>query len=410
MPYPPTPQEPLVETLHDTEVSDPYRWLEAADDPRVQAWTDAQNAHTRGILEALPEREALRARLTELFSIGTLTPPTARRLPSGDWRYFHLRRQGDQSQPILYRRDGVRGEDHLLIDPAAFSDDGTSALDWWSPSPDGKLLVYGISRNGDEKSTLRIRDVEAGTDLPDEIPHTRYTSIAWLPDGSGFYYTRYPEPGTVPPGEEDYWRKAYFHRLGDPWRDDPEVFGSGRAREDMVSLSLSPDGRWLAVGAYVGWTRNDLYLLDRTAPETGFVPVVENLDALFLPDVQNDAVYLRTNLDAPRYRIFRVEPARPEQEHWTEIVPEGEDVLDGHGVVGGRLVCEYLRNAASALEIRTLTGQREREVALPAIGSLAGWGGEWDGDELFYGFVSFTHAPSVYRHTVSSGTGELWDR
>ena len=410
MHYPPTPPEPLVETLHDTEVADPYRWLEDADSPRVQEWTDRQNEFTQQVLEANPEREALRARLTELFSIGTLLPPGPRRRPDGSWRYFYQRREGNQNQPILYWRDGVHGADHLLIDPAAFSEDGTSALDWWLPSPDGSLLVYGISHHGDEKSTLRIRVVDTGEELPDEIPHTRYASIAWLPDGSGFYYTRYPEPGTVPAGEEDYWRKAYFHHLGDDWRADPEVFGAGRAREEMLSLAISPEGRWLAVSAYLGWSRSDVYLLDRTAPEAGFVPVAEGMDALFLPDPQPDALYLRTNLHAPRYRIVRVDPQQPQPELWTELVPEGEGVLDNHGIVGGRLVCEYLRNASSALEVRSLTGEHVCDVTLPAIGSLAGWGGEWDGDELFFGFVSFTHAPSVYRHVLSSGSTELWDR
>jgi prolyl oligopeptidase len=410
MNYPETRTEPLVETLHEVEVPDPYRWLEAAEDPPVQAWTEAQNALTRAALEAVPGRDMLRARLTELLSMGTLTAPRVRRRPDGGYRYFYLRREGSQNQPILYRRDHLRGEDHLLVDPASFSEDGTSALDWWYPSPDGRLLAYGISLSGSEESTLRIRDVETGEELPDEIPYTRYASLAWLPDGSGFYYTRYPEPGSVPAGEENYWRKAFFHPLGGAWREDPEVFGEGRAREEMLSVALSPDGRWLAVSVHEGWAKNDLYLLDRQQPGAGFVPVIEGVEALFLPEVQNDALYLRTNLNAPRYRILRVDPEHPERERWTEIVSETRDVLDGHDVVGGHLVCEYLRNASSTLQLRALDGTPVREVPLPAIGTVAGWGGEWDGDELLFGFTSFTYAPSVFRHEISSGDTELWDR
>lgn len=410
MNYPETRTEPLVETLHGVEVPDPYRWLEAAEDPPVQAWTEAQNALIRATLEAVPGRDALRARLTELLSIGTLTAPRIRRRPDGGYRYFYLRREGSQNQPILYRREHLRGEDHLLVDPASFSEDGTSALDWWYPSPDGRLLAYGISLSGSEESTLRIRDVESGEELPDQIPYTRYASLAWLPDGSGFYYTRYPEPGSVPPGEENYWRKAFFHPLGGAWREDPEVFGEGRAREEMLSVALSPDGRWLAVSVHEGWAKNDLYLLDRQQPGAGFVPVVEGVEALFLPEVQNDALYLRTNLEAPRYRILRVDPEHPERERWTEIVSETRDVLDGHDVVGGHLVCEYLRNASSTLQLRALDGTPIREVPLPAIGTVAGWGGEWDADELLFGFTSFTYAPSVFRHEISSGDTELWDR
>lgn len=411
MNYPETAVEPLVDVLHGVEVSDPYRWLEAGEEPRVQAWTEAQNAFTQEILAAVPGREALRARLTELLSMGSITAPLVRSRAEGGSRYFYLRREGSQNQPILYWRDGLRGEDHLLIDPASFTEDGTSALDWWYPSPDGRLLAYGISLNGSEQSTLRIRVVESGEDLPgEEIPHTRYASLAWLPDGSAFYYTRYPEPGSVPAGEENYWRKAFFHPLGQPWRDDPEVFGEGRAREEMLSLSLSPDGRWLAAGVHAGWAKSELYLLDRQAPNAAFVPVAAGVEALFYPDVQNDALYMRTNLDAPRYRIFRVDPEHPEREAWTEIVPETADVLDGHDVVGGHLVCEYLRNASSALQLRTLEGALVREIELPAIGTVAGWGGEWDGDELLFGFTSYTYAPSVFRHEISSGATELWDR
>lgn len=410
MNYPETAIDPIVDVLHGAEVPDPFRWLEASDDPRVQAWTDAQNALTRETLQAVPGREALRDRLTELLSMGVITAPRIRSQAEGGSRYFYQRREGTQNQPILYWRDGLRGSDHVLVDPSSFSEDGTSALDWWYPSPDGRLLAYGISQQGSEKSTLRVRVVETGEELPDEIPHTRYASLAWLPDAGGFYYTRYPEPGSVAPGEENYWRKAFFHALGTPWREDPEVFGEGRAREEMLSLALSPDGRWLAVSVQEGWARNDLYLLDRQASAAAFVPIAERMDALFLPEVQNHALYLRTNLDAPRYRIFHVDPEQPARDAWTEIVPETRDVLDGHDVVGGQLVCEYLRNASSALQLRALDGALLREIELPAIGTVAGWGGEWDGDELLFGFVSFTYAPSVFRHEISTGTTELWDR
>jgi prolyl oligopeptidase len=162
--------------------------------------------------------------------------------------------------------------------------------------------------------------------------------------------------------------------------------------------------------AHEGWAKNELYLLDRQAPEAAFVPVVEGVEALFLPEVQNHALYLRTNHEAPRYRIFRVDPEQPARDAWTEIVPETRDVLDGHDVVGGHLVCEYLRNASSALQLRTLDGTLVREIELPVIGTVAGWGGEWDGDELLFGFTSFTYAPSVFRHEVSTGVTELWDR
>lgn len=405
MKYPESRQEPIVDLHHGVEVPDPYRWLEDGESEEVRKWTEAQNRLTEEILDRLPGRERIRERLTELLSIGTLTRPAVRK-----GRYFYQRREGSQDQPVLYWREGVRGEERVLVDPAVYEADATSALDWWYPSPDGKLLAYGISRGGDEKSILAVRVVETGEDLPDRIPHTRYTSLAWLPDGSGFYYTRFPEPGSVAPGEEDYWKKVFFHPLGGDWREDPQVFGEGRAREDMPWVDLSPDGRWLVTGVSQGWSKSEVYLLDRQAPEQGFRTVVEGVDALFIPDTLNDRIYLRTNHEAPNYRVVLVDPDQPAPELWQEIIPESDEVLDGHAVVGGHLICDYLRRASSALKVHALDGSLVREVELPEIGSLAGWGGEWDGEELFYGFVSFTTAPAVYRHLVRTGETELWDR
>src|SRR5205085_130134 len=147
------------------------------------------------------------------------------------------------------------------------------ALDWWYPSRDGKLLAYGLSEGGTEQSTLHVLDVERGEELDaDRIPHTRAASLAWLPDDSGFYYTRYPVPGSVPPGEEAYHRHVYLHILGQDWHQDQEVFGVGRAREDWPNVELSHGGRWLIVEVEQGWVRSEVYALDREHSDTGFVP------------------------------------------------------------------------------------------------------------------------------------------
>jgi prolyl oligopeptidase len=403
--YPESHREQTVDVLHGVSVPDPYRWLEDSESPEVRAWTEAQNRLTQQRLGAMPERGEIARRLGELFSIGTITAPSVRK-----GRYFYLRREGTQSQPVLYWRQGLRGVERVLIDPATYETDATAALDWWYPSPDGVLVAYGISRHGDEKSTLAVRHVETGQDLDERILHTRFSSVAWLADGSGFYYTRYPEPGSVPPGDENYGRKAYFHALGTDPREDPLVFGADRAKEDMIGVSISPDGRWLCASVHQGWAKSEVYLLDRQAPERGFAPVVEGVEALFIPLVQNDRLYLRTNDEAPNYRLFSVDPEQPARERWTEIIPAGKEVLEGHRMVGGRLACSYLRNAAGALRVHGTDGTVVREVALPGLGTLAGWGGEWDADELFFGYVSFTTPPTVFRHSVSSGETELWER
>jgi len=383
-------------------VSDAYRWLEEADSPEVAAWTAAQGHFARLVLDALPGRDAVRARLDALFSIGTVSPPTLR-----GGRYFYQRREGAQEQPVLYRRDGPAGTDRVLVDPAALSPDATSALDWYYPSPDGRLLAYGVSEGGSEKSTLRVREVETGRDLPDVIPWTRACSLEWRPDGSGFFYTRYPERGRVPPGEEDYHRRVFEHSLGEDWRRDPLLFGEGRAPEDWTSIHLSPDGRFLAVSVSLGWTRTDVYLKDRVGGG-GFVPVVEGIDSLFGVTLRNDRLYLHTNHGAPRYRLVAADLKRPGPESWQDVIPEGPDVLEGALLVGQWILVLRLRDASSRLSLYDLRGRLQRELELPGIGTVEAMTGEWDGKEAFFGFSSFTTPPVVYRLALPEGPPAPW--
>src|SRR5205085_1308060 len=182
--------------------------------------------------------------------------------------YFYTKREGTQNQPILYVREGLRGGDRPLVDPNTLAKDGTIALDWWFPTRDGRLLAYGLSKNGSEQSTLYIRDVGTGTDLPDVIERTRYASLAWLPDASGFYYTRYPAVGSVPKGEENYHHHVFFHKLGTDSAKDLKVFGEGRPAEDMPSVALSPNGRWLVVTEHQGWAKAEVYLRDLQKPDS----------------------------------------------------------------------------------------------------------------------------------------------
>ena len=217
--YPDTPSHDVTEVLHGEAITDPYRWLEDGDAAETRRWTERQNALTEAHLSAVPGRERIRGRLEELLAIGVLSVPTPAR-----GRYFYLRREGRQDQPLLYWRQGVLGEDRVAVDPNALNPAGTTALDWYYPSQDGRLLAYGLSENGSEESVLHVLEVESGRHLPDRIPRMRAASLAWLPDASGFYYTRYPAPGEVPAGEEHYHRALYFHELGRDPEADPLVF------------------------------------------------------------------------------------------------------------------------------------------------------------------------------------------
>jgi prolyl oligopeptidase len=383
-------------------VPDAYRWLEETDSAEVAAWTAAQGRFARLVLDALPGRDAIRSRLASLFSIGTVSPPTVR-----GGRYFYQSREGAQEQPVLYVRSGSAGVDRVLLDPAALSPDATSALDWYYPSPDGRLLAYGLSEGGSEKSTLRVREVETGRDLPDVIPWTRACSLEWRPDASGFFYTRYPEPGRLPAGEEDYHRHVFEHALGEDWRRDARLFGDGREPEDWPSIHLSPDGRFLAVSVSRGWTRTDVYLKDR-ARGGDFVPVAEGIDSLFGVTLRNDRLYLHTNHGAPRYRLVAADPTRPGPESWEDLIPEGPEVLEGALLVGQWILVLRLRDASSRLALYDLRGRLQRELELPGIGTVEAMTGEWDGKEAFFGFSSFTTPSVVYRLALPEGPAERW--
>jgi prolyl oligopeptidase len=402
--YPDTRSTDLTEVMHGEEIADPYRWLEDGEAPETRLWTDRQNELTESYLAAVPAREQIRRRLGELLSIGVLGTPTPVR-----GRYFYLRREGRQNQPVLYWRHGLDGADRIAVDPNALNEAGTTALDWHYPSEDGLLLAYGLSENGSEESVLHLLDLEAGRHLPDRIPHMRSAALAWLPDASAFYYTRYPAQEEVPAGEEHYHRAIYLHRLGTDPSDDPLVYRPAQ-KEYWPGVSLSPDGRWLLIEVARTFDQTDLYVRD-LASGGPLVPVAENLPASFEGHIVHGRLFIRTNLDAPTYRLYAMDPEHPDRAAWREIVePRADAVLEGVTVAGHRLALTYLERASSRLRITDLEGRTVQEVPLPALGSLFGVGAEWDGQELFYGFSSYTVPPSVYRIDLTTGSSALWRR
>ncbi|HUO15836.1 MAG TPA: prolyl oligopeptidase family serine peptidase [Verrucomicrobiae bacterium] len=395
--------EPYEEDFHGTKIIDNYHWLEDANSPETQKWVHQENAYTRAILDPLSGRDAIHKRLTELLSIGIVTPPQI----AGHY-YFYTRREGMQNQPVLYVRergesggpDGVpkkdQGPERVLIDANMLAADGTIALDWFEPSYNGKYVAYGTSAGGSEMSTLHIIETKTGTILPDTIERTRAASVAWLHDNSGFYYTRYPQPGDVPSGEEMYNRHVFFHLLGSPVDTDDKIFGEGRDPEDWPSVSLSNDGNWLLINVSEGWTKSELYLMDlkKNTPPTS---LTSGKNFLYGADIYNGKVYITTDEDAPRYRVFVTDAGNYDREAWKEIIPQSDAVLQGVAVYGGKLFAQYEHNATSQLKLFDLDGKKDRDIALPGIGSVFATTGKWNSNELFFGFQSFTVPPCIYR-------------
>lgn len=388
-PAPQTPRENVVDDLHGTKVTDPYRWLEADATERVREWTDRQNARTRAVLDQLPQRAAFASRLRELLSVGLLSTP---RPLAG--RIFHTRREGEQKQAVLYVRDSIRGADRALIDPNTFDREGLVTLDWYYPSPDARYVAYGLSRGGDEMSTLHVVETATGKALPDRIQHTQRSTVAWI-DG-GFFYTVHPAPGSVAAGDENYYRRVRYHRLGDDPASDELVFGEGRPKEDILGVTASADGRWVLFTAFKGWARSDLYLLDRGHPERRLVTVMEGEDAIAEGFVLDGRIWLRTNLDAPNYRVVSVACESPAVSRWETVIAEGQDVIESFDRTRDRIAVLRLVRATSRLATYDLRGNDEREIPLPSLGAIEIVEGEHDGDRIGYTFQSFTQPPIAF--------------
>ncbi|PYX32708.1 MAG: S9 family peptidase [Acidobacteria bacterium] len=399
---PVTAVKPIEETLHGTKIVDNYRWLEDGKTPETQKWVEEEMAYTRTVLDPLPGRASIHKRLTELLSIGSITPPQI-----GGKYYFYTRREGMQNQPVLYVREGGDGKDRVLVDANALAADGTIALDWYEPSEHGKYLAYGTSPSGSEMSTLHIVETKTGNLLPDTIERTRAASIAWKHDNSGFYYTRYPKKGDVAEGQEMYNRHVFYHELGSDPAEDPLIFGEGRDAEDWPNVNLSNDGRWLLISVEQGWTKSELFLMDLKAG-TPATRVTTGKNFLYGGSVYNGRLFITTNEDAPRYRVFVVDAGNYERAGWKELIPQTDAVLQGAAVWGGKLFTQYEQNATSQLKIFDLDGKKLSDVALAAIGTVFGSGGKWDRDEVFYGFQSFTFAPAIYRYDLKEGSTSQW--
>jgi prolyl oligopeptidase len=396
---PDTRIEVVDDTLHGHVIADPYRWLEGTTD-EVGEWTDAQNAYASAWLGKVPGREAIHQRLDELLEIGYITTPEVR----GTER-FYQKRDGDQNQPVLYVRSGD-ADAKPLVDPNQFADI-TTAMNWSNASRDGSLLAYGISQSGTEQTTLHLINVATGEALADTIPNTRACSVAWLKDNSGFYYTRYPQSGEVPEGDENYNRHVYFHHLGADWQDDPIVFGDGRAKENWPVVTLSDNDRWLIVMDFVTFTRSEVYALERESGE--WRTIVDDQEAKFWGGAVDDTLFVITDWEASRFRILSTTLGESGKTQWREIVPERESILEDFAFAGEHLLVQGMEKASSRLELFSRTGEKIRDVELPTLGTVHGIDGQADNPTASFVFSSFFVPPVAYTLDVETGEMVVFD-
>ncbi len=398
VPRPPaTRTDNVTEVLHGVEVSDPYRWLEDQESAETRAWIAAQNAYSDAVLSDLPGVAELKQRLLPLLKTDFLGTPTERR-----GRYFFAKRLADQEQSILYMRQGLKGQDEVLIDPNPMSADRTTSVQLAEVSDDGKLILYRVRQGGEDETTLQAFDVDRRKDLADSFARARYSSISLTPDKSGLYYTKQTKEGP----------RVYYHTMGsDPARDQ-EVFGSGFGVEKIVGSSLSLDGRYILFTVAYGSAadRTELYFQD-LAKKGPLVTLVKDVGSRFTGGrIVGDHLYLQTNWKAPKNRILRVDLRKPAQENWQEVIPESDAVLQGYNLVGGKLVATYSKDATSRARIFDTEGKLVREVGLPGIGSIGGFSGRWGSQTAFYSYNSFVVPTTIYRYDLARGSQEVWSQ
>lgn len=406
-PYPATRREDVVDTIHGQRVADPYRWLEDEKASEVQAWMDAQDAFARARLTTLPRRDALAARLREVFYFDAVGAPTHRK-----GRYFFTRKHATKEKMVVYWKAGKAGAEQVLFDPNTWSADGSSGLGGWWPSRDGKLVAYARKENNSDESVLHIRDVAAGRDQGYVIPGTKYAGVSWTPDSKGFYYTWVPPVGgEVTIADRPGFAELRYHRVGTDPATDAVVHPATRNPRTFLGGGVSWDGRWLFAVVRHGWNSTDVYFRDlKKKGDTAWQPLVVGEPAIFEVTAWRDRFYVLTNHGAPRYRVLAVDPRKPARAAWTEVVPEREATLEDARVVGEHLVLTYLRHAASELAIHDLKGKRVREVALPPLGTTGGIGGNPDEDTGYFGFSSFTEASVTYETSIKTGAVKEWSR
>ena len=405
MSYPAARRGGLVETLHGHRVADPYRWLEDAGSGETEQWARQQDELFRHFLDGRPGRAAFGQRLERLLGAGLVTAPVLR----GGLAFFERRAPGQQ-HPVLTVR-GPNGTKRPLIDPSALAADDTVTLDGWVVSPAGERVAYWLSRGGDEEASLWVLDVASGEPVEGPIDRTRYCPIAWLPGAEEYFYGRRLPADAVPPGEAAFHRRVWRHRVGEDPDGDELVFGEGRDKTEYHWLDVSRDGRWLVLGAALGTApRNDLYVADLTAGGP-LRPIQEGVDVETDGAVRPDGLlWLRTNLDAPRFRIVVADPARPEPAGWRELVAESDAVLDGFALTDDAVVVASTRHAVGRVAVHDrASGAVRAQVELPGRGSVMGLSARPEGgDEAFIGYTDFTTPPRVYRYHVPSGGLRLW--
>jgi prolyl oligopeptidase len=394
---PPSRTDETVDVLHGVEVPDPYRWLEDQQAAETREWIEAQNEFTDGIFTQIPGRGRLTQLVTQLMKIDQQGTPTVR----GD-RYFFSKRGAEDDLPIAYYRDGVTGEDQVVLDPHGMSDDHTTSVGFGDISDDGELVVYHVREGGVDETEMRLRIVDNGTDLADVFPPNRYIGDVLTPDKSGLFYGIF---GTQEP-------RIYYHAMGTDPSEDIEIFGEGYTTQDIPFFQLSDDGEHMLITVIQGSSGPTRMMLADVKDDGTLGDITEVINdgrTRTFGGFAGDRILLTTDLDAPNNRVMVADVDNPTVGAWQELIGESEDrVIQAAGGVGGYYFVQFLEDVQPQVAQYSTDGVLVRQIGFDVLGSTALAGGEWDGDEAYFGFSSF-HVPSTtYRLDVETGDRDVW--
>ncbi len=405
--YPTTRKSDQVDVYHGTKVPDPYRWLEDDNSAETASWVTAQNNITFPYLERIPFRAALIKRVLELNDYEKYSAP----LQKGPY-FFFRKNSGLQNQSVLYIQHGLDGTPEMLLDPNAWSEDGTNQLTVFATSKDTKYAIYGMSRSGSDWQDYKVIELATKRTLPDTIEWVKVSGAAW--HGDGFYYSRYPAPEK---GREkasiNENHQVYFHKIGTPQSQDSLVYEDRGNPQRFHIVSTTDDERFAVLSISErgkGKDGNALYVRDLLKAGSTFVPLVPTIDNDTFTPVDNagDKLIVFTNRKAPNGRVVTIDPARPEVSNWTTIVAERPEPIENVTSAGGRLFATYLKDVASRAYVLRLDGTPEGEVQLPGPGSASGFGGPPEAAAVFYSFNSLNVPPSIYRYDIGSRKSTLF--
>lgn len=411
--YPVAKRGPQFDDYFGQKILDPYRWLEDIDSKKTDKWIDAERAFTAAAFAEMPERQAIRSGLMELWDSPRFGLPSKR-----GGRLFFMKNDGLQDEDILFMADGKGSIPSVVIDPNLLSAEGTYAVTGFSPTDDGKLVGYGLSAPDSERSELRVRDVATGKDLPDAIHSAKSASLSWTKDGSGFFYCRFPDtPRKEDPIGELAGEKLFYHILGTDQSADSVIFQTKGQSEQSLDGSVSDDGRYLIVTvARDSITQKALFYVDLVDPAVPHVkgPIVTlfdkfDADYTFVGN-KGSIFYVLTTLNAPRGKVVSVDVASSGPPALRSVIPEDGDTIDQAAYSGRRFVVSRLHNAESRLALYNGNGSLQSRIAVPEMCAVDGISARADDPEMFYRFSSFLVPPSIMRRNVETGSEAIFER